>query len=86
MVHLAKEIASGKRGKLEVALGTCHKRRLHWFKMQEPAKNSILMFGPDLLSKRTFMKTWFITTGTGLELWKRRHRKPGRSPMDIAGG
>ena len=24
---LAKEIASGKRGKLEVALGTCHKRR-----------------------------------------------------------
>ena len=25
--NLAKEIASGKRGKLEVALGTCHKRR-----------------------------------------------------------
>ena len=63
----AQEIAAGKHGKLEVALGTCHKRRGSiGFKNTEKPPASLdfdIWTGP--ARKKTSIKTSFTTIGTG---------------------
>ena len=65
--NLANEIASGKRGKLEVALGTCHKRRgsIGFKDTKNPPMNWTSMSGRAQHRRRNFMITSSTTIGTG---------------------
>ena len=65
--NLANEIASGKNGKLEVALGTCHGSRgsIGYKDTKNPPSELDFDVWTGPAQKRNFMITSFTTTGTG---------------------